>query len=122
MSRQALGDAGERLAERLLVKKGYTILERQWRVRTGEIDLVALDGDLLVFCEVKTRRGAARGAAEEAVDPAKAARLLALGEDYVEAHPEHAARFWRVDLLAITLGPDGRVARVSHIEDAIQSE
>ncbi|HEU5424356.1 MAG TPA: YraN family protein, partial [Nitrolancea sp.] len=105
-----------------LLKQGYTILERKWRVRTGEIDLIALDGDVLVFCEVKTRRGAARGAAEEAVDAAKAARLLALGEEYVETHPEHGERFWRVDLLALTLAPDGRVARVSHIVDAIQSE
>lgn len=121
MSRQALGDSGERLAERLLREAGYVILERKWRVAAGEIDLVALDGEVLVFCEVKTRRGAARGAAEEAVGAAKAARLLRLGERFLVEHPEHAERFWRIDLVAITLEPSGKVERITHVEDAYQS-
>jgi putative endonuclease len=122
VSRRALGDSGERLAGRILRDAGYVLLERQWRVRGGEIDLIALDGEVLVFCEVKTRRGAARGTAEEAVDAAKANRLLDLGAQYVEEHPEHAERFWRVDLIAITLDARGRVERVTHLENAYQSD
>ena len=121
MSRKALGDAGERLAERVLAEHGFVILDRKWRAAAGEIDLVALDGDVLVFCEVKTRRGASRGEAEEAVGPAKAARLLALGESYVAAFPEHAERYWRIDLVAITLDRGGHVERVSHIANAFST-
>lgn len=119
-ARKSLGDAGERLAERTLVGKGYRILDRKWRVRGGEVDLVALDGEVLVVCEVKTRRGDQRGNAEEAVDEVKARRLLALAEAYVAAHPEHAERYWRIDLIAITLDARGVVARLEHIVSAVE--
>ncbi len=116
--RLALGDAGERLAERRLLDLGWTVIDRKWRVRGGEIDLIALDGDVLVFVEVKTRRGGHRGTAEEAVDDRKAARLLLLGDQYLAEHQDHVDRFWRVDLIAITLGITGTVERVTHIRNA----
>ncbi len=116
--KQTLGDSGERYAERRLGDLGWILVERKWRVRGGELDLVALDGDVLVFVEVKTRRGARRGAAEEAIDDAKAERLLMLGEQYVAEHPEHLDRMWRVDLIAITIGPSGEVQRVTHVRNA----
>lgn len=115
--KRTLGDAGERLAERRVGELGWSVIDRKWRVRGGEIDLIALDGDVLVFIEVKTRRGAARGAAEEAIDDAKSERLLMLGEQYVSDHPEHLDRIWRVDLIAITVGPSGSVQRVSHLRN-----
>ncbi|HEX7103397.1 MAG TPA: YraN family protein [Nitrolancea sp.] len=117
-NRVALGDAGERLAERRLVALSWQIIERKWRVRGGEIDLIALDGDELVFVEVKTRRGSLHGTAEEAVDARKAARLIALGEQYVGEHPEYAERFWRVDIVAITIDRRGAVDRYSHLRNA----
>jgi putative endonuclease len=117
-SRAALGDAGERLAERRLTTLGWTIIERKWRVRGGEIDLIALDGDELVFVEVKTRRGSPQGTAEEAVDARKAARLIALGDRYVGDHPEHAERVWRVDVVAITIDRRGAIERYSHLRNA----
>ncbi len=116
--RLALGDAGERLAERLLLDLGWTVIDRKWRTRGGELDLIALDGDVLVFVEVKTRHGRARGSAEEAVDARKAVRLLELGDIYVAEHPEHGDRFWRIDLLAITVSAKGAVERVSHVRNA----
>jgi putative endonuclease len=117
-SRAALGDAGERLAERRLTALGWQIIERKWRVRGGEIDLIALDGDELVFVEVKTRRGSPQGTAEEAVDARKAARLIALGDRYVGDHPEHAERVWRVDVVAITIDRRGAIERYSHLRNA----
>jgi putative endonuclease len=117
-NRVALGDAGERLAERRLAALHWTIIERKWRIRGGEIDLIALDGDELVFVEVKTRRGSPRGTAEEAVDARKAARLISLGEQYVIQHPEHSERFWRVDIVAITLDRRGAIERFSHLRNA----
>ncbi len=116
--RRKLGDAGERYAERLLTRAGWRILDRQWRGSKGEIDLVALDGDVLVLVEVKTRRGARMGTAEEAVTPAKADRLIALGSEYVAMHPAYADLLWRIDLVAITLDASGAVERVTHIQNA----
>lgn len=116
--RRKLGDAGERYAERLLTRTGWRILDRQWRGSKGEIDLVALDGDVLVLVEVKTRRGARMGTAEEAVSPAKAGRLIALGAEYVATHPAYVDLFWRIDLVAITLDTSDTVERVTHIQNA----
>ncbi len=66
------GTEGEEIASRHLVSCGYRILERNFRFRRcGEIDIIARDGDDLVFCEVKTRTGSAYGLPEEAVTPAK---------------------------------------------------
>ena len=120
-ARTRLGDAGEGLAERHLAARGWRILDRKWRGERGELDLVAMDGDVLVFVEVKTRRGESRGAAEEAIGPAKAARLLRLGSEYLAAHPDLEDRLWRVDLVAITLARSGAVERLSHIASAAES-
>jgi putative endonuclease len=85
-ARGALGKYGEELAARHLTAAGMTILERNWRCgRTGEIDIVARDGDAVVVCEVKTRRaGAAFEHPMAAVPPAKAARLLDLAEHWLQ--------------------------------------
>ena len=69
--RQALGAFGERVAAAHLEAKGYRILERNYRRREGEIDIVAVSGGCLVFVEVRTRRGKERGSAVESVSPAK---------------------------------------------------
>ena len=117
-NRIALGDAGERLAERRLTELGWRIIGRKWRSRQGEIDLIALDGEELVFVEVKTRCGSPRGTAEEAVNERKAARLIALGEQYVAEHTEYADHYWRVDIVAITIDRRGALERVSHLRNA----
>jgi putative endonuclease len=120
--RQRLGDGGERLAERHLLSLGWTILARKWRGSSGEIDLVADSGDLIVFVEVKTRRGESHGRAEEAVSPAKCGRLILLGQQFLETDETLVDRLWRVDLIAITLGRDGAVVRLNHIEDVCRDE
>lgn len=85
-ARGALGRYGEELAARYLTEAGMTILERNWRCgRTGEIDIVARDGDAVVVCEVKTRSaGAAFEHPMAAVTPAKAARLRSLAECWLQ--------------------------------------
>ena len=79
------------------------------------------DGEVLVFVEVKTRRGERMGAAEEAVTPAKAQRLLRAATTYLMEHPHLGDVFWRVDLVAVTLAPSGSVSRLTHLVDAVQS-
>jgi putative endonuclease len=76
--RGGLGRYGEEVAAAHLVAAGLTIVARNWRCREGEVDIVALDGDVLVMCEVKTRRGVGFGTPLDAVTPAKAARLRRL--------------------------------------------
>jgi putative endonuclease len=76
--RGGLGRYGEEVAAAHLVAAGLTIVARNWRCREGEVDIVAVDGDVLVMCEVKTRRGVGFGTPLDAVTPAKAARLRRL--------------------------------------------
>lgn len=104
---------------RWLEQRGWRVLDRNWRGSAGELDVVALDGEVLVGVEVKLRRGEALGAAEEAVTPAKAARLLQTVSEYLLLHSEHSDRVWRVDLVAITLDARGSVRRVAHFENAV---
>ncbi|RNL79837.1 YraN family protein [Nocardioides marmorisolisilvae] len=82
--KQALGRWGERVAERYLTDRGFTVLARNWRCGLGEIDLVLRDDDTLVVCEVKTRRSLEFGHPVAAVDEAKAERLSALAMLWVE--------------------------------------
>jgi putative endonuclease len=117
--RQRLGDFGERQAARFLEARGHRLVARGWRCPAGEIDLVTLHGDELVFVEVRTRRGERLGTPEESIDARKAARLLALGDHFLAAHPEHEGRIWRVDLVAIVLNAAGRIIRTTHHENAV---
>ena len=77
-ARGALGRYGEDVAARHLVAAGLTLLARNWRCRDGEVDIVAREGDVLVVCEVKTRRDVGFGTPLDAVTPAKAVRLRRL--------------------------------------------
>ena len=117
--RKRLGDFGERHAARALEGRGHIILARGWRCAAGELDLVTLDGDELVFVEVRTRRGETYGTPEESITGRKAARLLRLGDYFLQAHPEHDRRIWRIDLIAIVLDHAGRIVRTTHHENAV---
>jgi putative endonuclease len=113
---QALGEYGERLAVRHLDEAGMVVLERNWRCAYGEIDIIARDGDVLVFCEVKTRRGDGFGQPVEAVVAAKVRRLRQLAAAWVTTTGLHRAeiRFDVVSVLAQARGP----ARVEHVRGA----
>lgn len=116
--RQRLGRWGEGVAATHLEAHGYTILARNWRCAAGEIDLVARDGETLVFVEVKTRRGREYGAPEEALTPRKAAKLLQLGEQYCYEHDLNDVN-WRIDLVAVELDARGLLLRCEHIQNAV---
>jgi putative endonuclease len=89
--KDALGRFGEDVAARYLADAGFEILERNWRCRDGEIDIVARDGPALVFCEVKTRSGTGFGLPADAVGRAKVARLRRLAARWLaERRPDHA--------------------------------
>ena len=117
--RRRLGDAGEGHARRYLESRGLRFVARQWRCAAGELDLVMRDGEEVVFVEVKTRHGEAMGRAEEAVSPRQSARLLAAAARFLDERTDLDDVIWRIDLVAITLAADGRVARLAHVENAV---
>lgn len=118
--RRRLGDFGEAAAAAYLIRLGYVILARQWRCRSGEIDLVAREGDQVVFVEVRTRRGAAPGSAEESVTPTKQRRLVELAYAYLEAHSLDEQTLWRIDVIALVIDGAGHVAQLTHIPHAVE--
>lgn len=82
--RRKLGERGEDAATAYLERVGMTIVERNWRCPSGEIDIIALEESTLVLCEVKTRRSTAKGTPEESVTPAKQRRYRTLARAYVQ--------------------------------------
>ena len=118
--RRSLGDFGERVAAAHLEAKGYRVLATNFRVREGEVDIVARQGETVAFVEVKTRRGDAMGSAVESVDARKAERLLLAAEAFAQERPDLPPGR-RIDLIAIDLDTAGRVVSVQHIESAVEA-
>lgn len=104
--RQLLGLVGEDLAARALQDRGYAILERRYRTNRGEIDIVAQDGETLVFVEVKARADQEFGSAAECVTSAKQRRVARMAVEYLAVHQlkDRACRF---DVVAIDFALSG---------------
>jgi putative endonuclease len=102
----ALGESGEDLACAELQRRGYAILERRYRTRAGEIDIIARHGSVLVFVEVKTRRSGHCGSPAEAVTRSKRRRLALMA--VTTSPPRPRAEGCRFDVVAVTIGDDGR--------------
>ena len=94
------GDKGERIAEKYIKHKGYRILERNYRTEAGEIDIIALDGNEVVFVEVKTRTDTKYAFPEETVDRKKVRRIAASGEIFLRAKGLLGKRR-RIDVIAV---------------------
>jgi putative endonuclease len=116
-TRRQLGQWGERIAASHLEEKGYEIVERNWRVARGEIDLIVRGGQELVFVEVKTRRGNKMGSPEEGLTRQKAGKLLALAQEYL--YQKDLDVDWRIDLVAVELDRTGKLLRCEHIQNAV---
>lgn len=106
------GDLGERLAAQFLEEKGYTIIQKNYRVQGGEIDLITQKDGVLIFCEVKTRTSSAFGEPEDAVNHFKKRSLLRAMYTYLYHQP---ATLWRFDLLALDIR--GGVAYIKHYQN-----
>ena len=116
--RQRLGRWGERLATGHLRQKGYEIVATNYRCPSGEMDIVARDGDYFVFVEVRTRKGREFGTPEESITEDKQARIIEVAETYLQ-ECDLGDVDWRIDVVAIELNRAGRVLRVEHIPDAV---
>jgi len=117
--RQRLGRAGEEAAALHLVEIGHTLVRRNWRCPAGEVDIVTQDGDTLVVVEVRARSSRRFGTPEESVTPAKQATLLACGQ-YLVADLEWDGP-WRIDVVAVEMGPAGNPERIRVISHAVEA-
>ena len=119
--RRARGAVGEQAAVEMLAALGYDVLERNFRTRHGELDIVATDRDSLVFCEVRTRVGP-RGIplALESIGPGKQLQLRRMAGEWLRL--SSAERPWtrviRFDAVAVAIAPNGRVLAIQHVRDA----
>jgi len=118
MKRKALGELGERWARECLKKKGYLIRETNYRCREGEVDIIAEHENCLVFVEVRTRTGSAFGTPEESVTVAKQEKLVSVAMSYLQTHDDLPPE-WRIDVVAIEVGSNGRVTRTEVIQNAV---
>jgi putative endonuclease len=118
--RHQLGATGEQLAAEHLERLGYRILERNFRTRWGELDIVAFDGRTLAFCEVKARRvGGRAGAPLEAVGPRKRAQVRKMaGRWLVERRERPYADVLRFDAIGVSFDAAGRLVSLEHVEGA----
>jgi putative endonuclease len=114
---KSTGVDGEALARRFLQAKGYEIVASNWRCTGGEIDIVARDGGVLVFVEVKTRRTATAGEALAGITAAKRQRMLTAAYAFA-AQTGVIDPPWRIDAIAVIVARDGS-SRCHHVENAL---
>jgi putative endonuclease len=105
-TRRNLGDRGEHEALEVYLRRGYRLVARNWRCRIGELDLVLRRDDLLVFCEVKTRRGPSFGSGWEAVTPRKQAKIRAVAQAFL-MHAGATDPTIRFDVASVEVGDRG---------------
>jgi putative endonuclease len=115
--RHTLGRRGEELAAEHLERLGYRVIARNYRTRFGELDLVATDDDVLVFCEVKTRR--AGGDPWESLGEAKRRQVRSMGRAWLsEARDRPRTSELRFDAIGIVIDRDGALVQLEHLEGA----
>ena len=119
LDKKQIGQYGENLAEAYLNEKGYKLAAKNWRCSIGELDLIAWQGEMLVFIEVRTRRGKKFGSPEESITPTKQAKLIELAYTFM-AENNHQDCPWRIDVIAIVLDGQNQVRRFNHIEWAVE--
>lgn len=108
-----VGKLGEELATIYLRSKGFEILERNWRYRHKEIDIIAKEENTTVFVEVKTRKSLRYGHPEEGLSAKQLRDIIACADEYLQEHPNHSIRF---DVLSIKM--QGQTAKeIYHIRD-----
>jgi putative endonuclease len=119
-ARHRIGALGEQLAAEHLARLGYEILERNYRTRFGELDIVAYDGRTLAFCEVKTRRVSYRsGTPFDAIHPRKRTQVRKMVGSWLTERTERpAAPDIRCDAIGVTVDTAGELVAIEHLEAA----
>jgi len=118
MKRINTGRLGEELARNFLKKRGFRILESNYRCPEGEIDIIARHNDCLVFVEVRTKTSREFGSPEESVTQAKKRRMITTAQHYRQSH-DKTLPLWRIDFVAVELDKKGKPSRIELIENAV---
>lgn len=108
-----IGKIGEEYARELLEKKGYRLVEQNYSNRWGEIDLIFEDDGILIFVEVKTKKGLDFGTPEEMFTSGKRSKVKRMATMYLEGREVRC----RMDMVAVVLGPNNELESVKHYED-----
>jgi putative endonuclease len=118
MKRRDIGILGEKIAGDFLKKRGYHILETNYRCPEGEIDIIARHKDSLVFVEVRSKTSTEFGSPEESITRAKIKRLLAAVSYYRQTH-QNQLPLCRIDIVAVEMDRQGKASRIELIENAV---
>lgn len=118
MKRREIGILGEKLARDFLKKKGYRILETNFRCQYGEIDIIARKKDYLVFIEVRTKTSNDFGTPEESITHVKKEKIVACALSYLGAQQTTAVS-WRVDFVAVELDQKGKPVRIELFDNVV---
>jgi len=118
-ARAQLGRLGEGIAAEYLERQGYVICQTNYRCDVGEVDMVALDGDCLVFVEVRTRSSRKFGSPEESITAAKRQKLVEVAQTYLQEH-ESQPPDWRIDVVSIQLSQHREVERLALLKNAVE--
>jgi len=116
--RSDTGKLGEELARNYLKKKGYRVIETNYRTRFGEIDIVATHNKMLVFVEVRTKNSTTFGTPEESITAKKARHLRAAAYLYLRAH-QNVPEMWRIDFVAVEIDDKNKPTRIEIFENAV---
>ncbi|MDT0122253.1 YraN family protein [Paenibacillus sp. RRE4] len=118
LTRQQKGKLGEEEACRWLVKQGYSILQRNWRCRSGEVDIIAAREELLIFVEVRSRSfNSGFGTPQESVDQRKMQQVRSTAAVYLQMNGEYTRQI-RFDVIAVMMNHFGDIMSINHIENA----
>ncbi len=119
LSRKELGALGEQLSADFLTQQGFRIVERNWRCRSGELDLVAEYSEALVFVEVRARTNTGTfGSAQESIDARKQRKVRELAQVYVYMKQKGESVPIRFDVICVTFQPEGTLVSLDHIPEA----
>jgi putative endonuclease len=121
MQRKATGALGEKYARDFLKKKGYRLVETNYRCPHGEIDIIARHKDSLVFIEVRTKTSLAFGSPEESISFTKRNHMRATAFQYIQSHQDLPEQ-WSIGLVAVELDQSGKVSRIELLDNAVGEE
>jgi putative endonuclease len=119
LSRKDIGRLGENLAAEHLKNQGYSLIETNYRCPRGEIDIIAQEGECIVFTEVRTKTGNGFGTPEESVTSAKKKHLIESAYTYLEEKDKQQAD-WRIDFIAVELDRNNKPSRIEHYKNAVE--
>lgn len=120
-SNQHSGQTAEKLARQHLEQNGLTLVAQNWRCKRGELDLIMLEGNTLVFVEVRFRKHAAWGGALESVDMRKRGKLILAAQQYLQSEPRWSKSPCRFDVIAIEPGKQPDSPQLNWLKSAFES-